>query len=131
MPNYSQSSAALPISSLYPGQSGLSFDAETPTAPQAGKAFCIAALGPGSQPKSVNLEIAFSADPGAFQVDLQEADTDVDAAYVTISGASLTAVNSGFYARVDKIPASARFYRASLVSRTNSVTLTAKLTVSP
>jgi hypothetical protein len=129
LPNYSQSSAALPITGIRPGDRVLSFNAETPTPPQAGQAFSICQLGPGTQPKGLNLEIAFSTDPGAFQVDLQEADTDVDGAYITLQ--SITAVNASFYGRIDNAPFTAQFVRAKLVSRTNAVSLTAKITVAP
>jgi hypothetical protein len=70
------------------------------------------------------LEISFLSAPGAFQVDLQESDTDTDAAYATIG--SITCVNSSNYGRYDD-QTTGRYRCVNLVSRTNSVPLTVNI----
>lgn len=76
----------------------------------------------------ISVEIDFAADPGAFQIDLQEADEDIEAAYFAIpSAGTVNAVDgTNFRARVDLSPFVARFIRLNVVSLTNDVALTAK-----
>ena len=66
---------------------------------------------------------SFSA-PGAFQIDLQESDTDTDAAYATIG--SITCVNLRNCGCYD-YQTTGRYRCVNLVSRMNSVPLTANI----
>jgi hypothetical protein len=97
---------------------------ETPTAPQAGQAFALA--GPLSLSSSFGFAVdgKFSGAPGAFEVDVQCAEIDADANYQTLSGFNITTVdatNNTFHA--DCTLNTAKFARARLLSRTNSVGL--------
>ncbi len=126
MPNYD---ATRFTTALYSAQSELFFDAEQPAPPQASRQFHIPQGRLGSQPPTVTIEGFFSADPGVFQLDVQEADTNTDDAYQTVpSAGSVTAVDANFYFRVDLDPFVGVFIRLNLVSRTNGVNLTVKAT---
>jgi hypothetical protein len=70
------------------------------------------------------LEISFVSAPGAFRVDLQESDTDTDAAYATIG--SITCVNLRNCGCYD-YQTTGRYRCVNLVSRMNSVPLTANI----
>lgn len=125
MPNYD---TTLQMPSLYPGQIVLAFDAEQPAAPQASKAFAIPTPMIGNHPPAINVDIEFSADPGVFQLDVQEAEEDENASYMTVpSAGSLTTVDANFRSRADIFPFVGKFIRLNLVSRTNAVNLTARI----
>lgn len=109
---------------LYPGDSSLSFNAEAVTAPKAGERV---ALG---KPYNtgivyVGVELHFSGAPGAFEVDLQEADTDTANAYQLVG--SISAVDSNNYARGD-FQVTGLFCRPYVKTLTNAVNVTVKLT---
>jgi hypothetical protein len=72
------------------------------------------------------VEIIFSGAPGTFSVQLQTADTDIDAAY-NQEGTAITAVSSGNVARAEFPDAVAHFARIYIATLTNSVTATAKI----
>jgi hypothetical protein len=72
------------------------------------------------------VEIIFSGNPGTFSVQLQTADTDIDAAY-NQEGTAITAVSSGNVARAEFPDAVAHFARIYIATLTNSVTATAKI----
>ena len=111
---------------IYPGDSKKVWNAETVTTGQASQQV---ALAPGrfEGEQRVSVEIGFSADPGAFTIDLQTADTDVAAAYCTEPTATITAVNAGFYARAE-IAVKARFARLLMTAQpANAATVTAKI----
>lgn len=76
----------------------------------------------------LTVEVKFSADPGAFQIDVQIADTDTDGAYVTEGSSSLTAVNTAFYGRIELWPVQGKFARLVMTDDpANAVTLIAKI----
>lgn len=75
-------------------------------------------------PQAVGLELQFSADPGAFQIDIQTADTDKEEAYVTKVSIS-EGLNAGFYGRTELHNVVAKFLRLKLVARANAVNLLA------
>lgn len=79
----------------------------------------------------ISLEGFFSAAPGVFEIDIQEADTDADGLYILPSAAAytVTAVNATTQAfRVDLSPTGGKFLRVKLISRANAVTLVVKAT---
>lgn len=100
---------------------------EQPAVPQASIAVNLDARDGGPAP-GVFVEGQFSGAPGAFEVDIQESDTDVDADYIlpTNSTYKITAVVGNNF-RADIIPTGGRFMRAVLVSRTNAVSLILKI----
>ena len=125
MPNYD---VALTLQSLYPGQIVLAFDGEQPAPPQASQRYGIPSSPLGQHPPSVNIDIQFSADPGVFELAVQEADVDEDADYMTVpSAGTISAVDANFRARTDLFPFTGKFIRLLLVSRTNAVNLTARI----
>jgi len=101
---------------------------ETPVAGQASIAVNLDAREGGPAP-GVFIEGQFSGAPGAFEVDIQESDTDIDADYILPTNATykITAVVGNVF-RADIIPTGGRFMRAVLVSRTNAVSLILKIT---
>jgi hypothetical protein len=126
MSNYDSTKLCYNIGS---GQKGTFFDAEQPAPPQASERFNVPQGRLGSYSPSVNIEGYFSADPGAFEIDIQEADTDTDTAFMTVPSAGVVnAVDSNFRFRVDLAPFVGTFIRLLLVSRTNAVNLTAQVT---
>ena len=104
---------------------------EQPAPPQASIA---AGLPPAAnfQPAqpAISIEIRFSGAPGAFNVQVQEADTDADAFYITPSNLAytMTVVNGQNIARADLTTGAGKFIRILLSSRTNAVAMTAKVT---
>ena len=107
-----------PILSI--GERQAVYSAESPTPPQESIPVAIDLAGIGYEA----LKISFASALGAFQVDLQESDTDTDAAYVVIG--SITCVNSSSHGRYE-YQTTARYRRVNLVSRTNSVLMTANM----
>ena len=87
----------------------------------------------------VSAEVWFTAAPGAaYEVDIQESDSDVDTGYMLPSPAlAKTAatvnntnnpVDTNNHTRSGNIPIGGRFTRATLISRTNAVGVVVKLT---
>jgi len=72
------------------------------------------------------VEIVWSAAPGAISVQLQTADTDIDAAYIQ-EGAAITNVNSGNVTRAEFPDVVAKFARILIATLPNNVTATAKI----
>ena len=72
----------------------------------------------------LSVEVKFAATPGAFQVDLQTADTDAEAYYVT--KASLDeGLNATFCGRIEATNIVAQYVRLKLVARASAVAVTA------
>jgi hypothetical protein len=70
----------------------------------------------------------FSGDPGAFEIDVQGADVDLDAQYQTIPGGVINtrdAINFTF--RQDFVNLKVRFLRLLMRTRTNAVNVYAKI----
>jgi len=72
------------------------------------------------------VEIVWSAAPGVISVQLQTADTDIDAAYVQ-EGAAITNVNTGNVTRAEFSDVVAKFARILIATLPNNVTATAKI----
>lgn len=96
MTAYVQSTSSLPLSLLLPGDVGYAFgtrstyagvaDAgEAVTTGEKSQAFALMTGGMpfAGSPQQLSLELLFNQAPGAFNIQLQTADTDVDAAYQT------------------------------------------------
>lgn len=85
----------------------------------------------GDPPPMICVEIHFDSTPGVFEVDIQEADTDADAFYITPSNASYTinAVNATtFNVRVDLSPTGGKFMRLFVKTLPNDSDMWAKIT---
>ncbi len=116
---------------LGPGSSQLAWSAETPTPGNGTTAasqqfYLLNGTGGGATPFSVDGH--FSGAPGAFEVDVQVASADNDTDYQTISGGNITTVdstNNTFH--LDAGEAVARYVRLLMRTRTNSVSITARV----
>lgn len=73
------------------------------------------------------VEITFGGTPGAFEVDIQGAETDQDANYCLL-GTAVTAVNTSNVARFEGVNLYPKFVRAFVKTLTNDVPVTALLT---
>ncbi len=81
-------------------------------------------------PHGFSVEVAFSADPGAFEVDLMTSDTDVADYYnpsnYPAAPTSISAVNGAFVGRVElNAPFWAKYVALSIKSIANAVNITA------
>lgn len=114
---------------LAPGDSVFLFVGAQPTPPQASIEVFIPQSTVGGTAPGVSFEALFSGAPGAFSLQLQEADTDADGFFITPTQAAytVTTVNSNQVARSDLSPTGGKFLRVLLASRTNAVNLTVKL----
>ncbi len=72
------------------------------------------------------VEIVWSAAPGVISVQLQTADTDIDAAYVQ-EGAAISIVNTANVTRAEFPDVVAKFARILIATLPNNVTATAKI----
>ena len=72
------------------------------------------------------VEIVWSAAPGVISVQLQTADTDIDAAYIQ-EGAAISNVNTGNVTRAEFPDVVAKFARILIATLPNNVTATAKI----
>jgi hypothetical protein len=85
----------------------------------------------GDPAPAVAVELHFDGAPGAFEVDIQEADTDADAFYITMGATAYTinvVVAATQNARVDLSPTGGKFMRLLLKTLTNAVKVRAKIT---
>jgi len=118
----------LPLTFIKPGDSVTVWSAETPLTGTKSQAV---ALDPGrfEGEQRISVEVVYSADPGAGAVDLQTADTDAEANYVTEVGATIpyANLNASFVGR-QEFAVKARFARLLMtLQATNAVTVTAKI----
>lgn len=92
---------------LLPGQSLNVWLNETPALASASLAVALTnPSGQGNNPKPISVEIQFNANPGAFEIDLQESDSpNLDGAFQNSANGAINAAvlaNDGFYyARLD------------------------------
>lgn len=104
------------------GGTASSIQFEQPAAPQAGAAFGLPAAPMVGTPFGFFTDGVFSGAPGAFEVDIQVAEFDVDSLYQTISNGNVTTVdatNNTFH--FDATWTGAHFARLLLKSRANAV----------
>lgn len=102
-----------PMTALYPGDSFLLFNGETPIAGQNSQQVVIARKDLDT-PSSVSVELIFPADPGAFEFDICDADTDTPDAYLVLPAigqilAAVAGVGGKFVVRVESVPIKANF----------------------
>jgi hypothetical protein len=85
----------------------------------------------GGTPPMVCVELTFSAAPGAFELDIQEADTNSDASFILPTNANYTvntvnALTQKF--RIDLSPTGGKFMRVYMKTLTNAVKCSVKIT---
>ena len=114
---------------IYPGDQVNAYNAEQPATGTASIAFAVGPVGAMTGP-AISVEVQFVAAPGAFEFDIQEADQDVAADYVTIPTAGIiNAVNSSNHARVDLAPFLGAFVRINTVTQNaNATNATVRIT---
>lgn len=119
---------------LAAGDTGTLFNNESIIAGQASIPFTVVgSRAAGSPAPACSFELSFSAAPGAFELDIQEAAaTDADGFYATSSVGTtfqITAVNATtFIAWADTIPIGGKFVRVFMKTLTNAVKTTVKVT---
>jgi hypothetical protein len=111
---------------------------EQPAINTASIPICITPPSQGGGSPMVTFEFSFYATgtlvpaaPGAFEIDIQEADTDADAFYILPTNAAYkvaAVVAATNKARVDLSPTGGKFMRVLLLTRANGVDLVAKAT---
>jgi len=79
-----------------------------------------------SYPWGFSVEIAFSGNPGIFEVDVTVADTDISNYY--IQWTNITTVNAYNVGRVDVLNSWAKYVAVYMKTLTNAVTVSAQLT---
>lgn len=86
--------------------------------------------------RTLTVELVFSGNPGTFEIDVQEADTNEDAAFINtainaiINAATVSSDGVTYRARATYVQWDARFARLRMVNDpANAVTVTAKFTV--
>ena len=134
MPAYPGVAGSTTISPIVPtsmvvGDSVLLFNAETITAPEA--SIAVTPIWEAGRPAPAFVfELLFSGAPGAFSLQLQEADTDADAYYInpTNTAYTISAVSANQVARTDLIPFGGSKIRAYFASLANAVKATLKVT---
>ena len=120
-----------PPYSIGPGESILAWNAEQPVAGAGGVSASLQAAlvrVPGENGSAFEVSGFFSAAPGAFEIDVQVADADVDTQYQTVASGNLTtvdAVNQTFHFAANA--ENARFVRLLMRTRGNAVNVTATI----
>jgi hypothetical protein len=112
---------------LYENRQAFLFQNETVAAGTASIAYQLRRERGAFYPWGMSLELSFSANPGTFEIDIETADTDDNAHYVTIN--TLTGGLNTFYVGRLELPSFwAKYVRAQVVSITNTVAVTILLT---
>lgn len=127
MPVYDPAAASIDKPVLTEGRPITLWDAETVTGspdPAESKQFCLHRN--PNLPNCFSVELEFSANPGAFQLDVQTADTDEDKYYVTKASLS-TGLNENFVGRIEVTNVVAKFARLKMITLTNAVEVTARV----
>ena len=124
MPGYSGTAQA---KLLYENRQAFLFQNETVTAGTASVAYQLRRERGAYYPWGISLEIFFSGDPGAFEVDLQDADIDQDSHYVTVDQITV-GLNTSFVTRIELPSFYAKYVRVKLVTLTNAVNISVLLT---
>lgn len=119
--------------SLLPGDVLQVWNAEQPAPGNGGAAAServstpLSRIGPGNY----SIDGFFSAAPGAFEIDVEPAVSDVEASYVLAAGSSaaykIAAVDANNNFHLDVVNFSDKFMRLCLVSRANAVNVTATI----
>lgn len=112
------------------------WNAENPASATASERIAVTPAADGNPPY-FSVDVVFSTNPSTYEIDIQEADTDVDADYIGALGGALTTAtlqSDGTYRiRVDlNAPVTALFLRLYMKTAptytTGSPTVTAKIT---
>ena len=98
--------------------------AEQPGPPQAGRAFgLVRDAGSDATPMFFYAQGKFDGDPGAFEIDVQLSDIDIDSQYQTAANMNITVRDPTNFTFRASVQDQANFVRLFLRSRTNAVNL--------
>lgn len=100
---------------------------ETVAVGKASIAFQLERVNRTFYPWGISLEIFFSGNPGSFEVDLQDADIDMDSHYVTVD-AITAGLNASYVTRIELPSFYTKYVRVKLVALTNPVNISVLLT---
>jgi hypothetical protein len=112
-------------------EGNVAFEAAPAVASQASIAVNLQPTEGASPPPMVTVEIRYNGAPGASeQIEIQEADTDADAWFITPTNAAytVTSFNANNVARVDLSPTGGKFMRVKRTKGANAVGCTVKIT---
>lgn len=123
MPNYTSNAQA---TLLYENTQKLLWNNETVTPPQLSIAFEIRRVLSSYYPWGVAVEVQFGSDPGTFELDIMGAETDEKPNYIKLD--SIATVNSSYVGRWDSRTVYPKYIAVELVTLTNAVPVTVKLT---
>jgi hypothetical protein len=115
--------------SLSSGYAGLAWDNETVAvggSPDESSSQAFGLHRSSNAPSCVSVEILFGGDPGAFQVDLQCADTNEEECFVTKGSLDTGRLNDSFVGRIEATNIVAKYVRLRMVTLTNPVSVTAR-----
>lgn len=112
---------------LYEGAQAFMFQNEASLAGKASIGFQLHRQRGQAYPFGASFEISFSANPGAFQVDIQTADTDKEGYYVTIQSIN-GGLSASFVGRIELPNFWAKYVRSKVVTLTNAVNSTVMVT---
>ncbi len=95
---------------LYAGDSYLAFNAEAPVSGTLSERVAISSY-PDGNPSYCSVEFSFTVAPtGSWEIDIQEADTDIQSYYLGALGGPVTQVDANNVWRVDlNAPVTAKF----------------------
>jgi hypothetical protein len=111
---------------LYENRQGLFFNAEAVPAGAASVAFELRRERGAAYPWGFSVQAVFAGDPGAFEIDIEVSDIDVDSAYVLLD--KIVAVGAGFSGRYSTTTEWTKFVRVRMVTLTNAVNATVMVT---
>lgn len=121
-----------PPIALYPGSFQNVWNADSPATGDSSERVGLAAV-PFGELSSISIALSFSGDPGTFQVDVQDADSD-DAASFGANGSvlgsitSVTAQANGTYTARFEVQCRGNFVRLKMkTAPSNVVTTTARI----
>jgi hypothetical protein len=123
MPNYTTNAKA---ALLRNNSQVFLWNNETVSAGTLSIAFQLERVNRSSYPWGYSVEVQFSGAPGAFEVDIMEADTDI-AGFFTKVG-SIIAVNATNVGRFETTSLYPKYVAALVLTLTNAVNTTAKVT---
>lgn len=102
------------------------FNNETVAAGSASIAVQLDRIAHSSYPWGASFQLKFAGSPGVFEFDIQVADTDTDADYITV--AQLTSVSTTFVTRYDLTNLWPKFVRGFVNTLGNAVNTTLLVT---
>jgi hypothetical protein len=123
MPGYPGSGLATEI---YENKQAFFWQGETVAAGTASVAFQLRRTRGLYYPFGFSVELSFAGAPGAFEADIQTADSDTPSSYIYLG--KIIAASSLFAARYENTTAWCKYVRLQMVSLTNVVGVTAMLT---